>query len=119
MSEPIRLYLDEDTINRSLVNALRARHVDVLTAHEANMLGASDGEQLAYAVAQGRVILTFNVRDYVQLHTEYLNQGKSHAGIVVADQLPVGVTLRRLLTLLDGKTAEEMNSWLEFLSNWR
>ena len=33
-----RLYLDEDSMRRSLVFALRARNVDVLTATEANMI---------------------------------------------------------------------------------
>jgi hypothetical protein len=34
-----RLYLDEDSMRRSLVFGLRARNVDVLTASEAEMIG--------------------------------------------------------------------------------
>jgi len=36
MSKPICLYLDEDSISRALIRALRARNVDVLTALEAD-----------------------------------------------------------------------------------
>lgn len=119
MTEPIKLYLDEDTISRALIRALRARGVDILTAQEAKLIGASDDEQLAYATAQGRVIFTFNTRDYSILHTEYLSQQQIHSGIIISDQVQVGVIVRRLLKLLDAKSAEEMQNWLEFLSNWR
>lgn len=37
---PLKLYLDEDAMRRSLVFALRARNVDVLTAAEAAMFSA-------------------------------------------------------------------------------
>jgi len=119
VAEPIKLYLDEDTISRALIRALRARGVDVLTAQEAELMGVPDDEQLAYATAQGRVIFTFNTRDYAALHTEYLSQQQTHTGIIVSDQVQVGLLVRRLLKLLDAKSAEEMQNWLEFLSNWR
>lgn len=119
MADPIRLYLDEDAQQSSLVRALRARQVDVQTAQEAGLIGVSDEEQLAHAADEGRVILTFNRGDFVKLHIACLNQERTHSGIIVSDQLPVGVLLRRLLKLLDARNADEMESWLEFLSNWR
>lgn len=119
MADPIRLYLDEDAQQASLVRALRARRVDVQTAQEAGLVGVADEAQLAHAAEQERVIVTFNRGDFVKLHIDYLERGQSHAGIVVSDQLPVGVLLRRLLKLLDARNADEMQNWLEFLSNWR
>lgn len=119
MAEPIKLYLDEDTISRALIRALRARGVDVLTAQEAEMMGVPDNEQLGFATAQGRIIFSFNTRDYAILHTEYMSKQQIHAGIIVSDQVQVGLLVRRLLKLLDAKSAEEMQNWLEFLSNWR
>ena len=119
MTEPIRLYLDEDTINRALIAGLRARNVDVVTAQEAGRIGESDETQLAFATSEQRTIFTFNTRDFVQLHREWLEKGQEHAGIVVSDQLQVGVMLRRLLKLLDARDSAEMRNWLEFLSNWR
>lgn len=119
MAEPIRLYLDEDAQRNSLVRALRARQIDVLTANEAELAGASDLEQLAFAVSQNRTIFTFNRGDFVQLHTAFLKDGRSHAGIIVSDQLEIGVVIRRLLKLLDARSAEQMLDWLEFLGNWR
>ena len=119
MSDPIRLYLDEDTISRALITALRARNADVLTAQEASNMGISDEAQLAYAVAKQRVLFTFNTRDLVQLHTRYIAQQHEHTGIIVSDQLQIGVILRRILKLLDARTATDMRNRLEFLSSWR
>lgn len=73
MSEPIKLYLDEDTISRALINALRARGVDLSTAQEAERIGMSDEDQLAFAAEEGRTIFTFNTRDYAVLHKQYLS----------------------------------------------
>jgi hypothetical protein len=119
VTEGIRLYLDEDTINRALIAGLRARNVDVLTAREAGKIGTSDETQLTFSTASQRTIFTFNTRDFVQLHSEWLEKGQEHSGIVVSDQLQVGVVLRRLLKFLDTRSSEEMRNWLEFLSNWR
>ena len=119
MTERIRLYLDEDTINRALIAGLRARNVDVLTAQEAGKIGTSDEAQLAFATAEQRTIFTFNTRDFVQLHGEWVERAQEHLGIVVSDQLQVGVVLRRLLKLHDGRSTEDMRNWLEFLSSWR
>ena len=119
MDEPIRLYLDEDAQRNSLVRALRARQVDLLTAQEAGQMGVTDPVQLAYAAEQRRVLFTLNRGDFVKLHIAYLESNRQHAGIIVSDQLAVGVLLRRLLRLLDTRSAPEMQNWLEFLSDWR
>jgi hypothetical protein len=69
---------------------------------------------------QGRVLYTFNVGDFYRLHTAFLKQGKSHAGIILARQqrYPVGEQMRRLLKLIAAKSAEEMKNRVEFLSAW-
>ena len=77
----ISLYLDEDSMDKALVHALRARGVDVMTALEADMIERDDQEHLDFATAQGRVLYSFNVGDFSRLHTTYLAGDKSHAGI--------------------------------------
>jgi len=117
--EPIKLYLDEDTINRRLIKALRSRDINVLTAQEAGLIGVSDQEHLEYASSIGHAILTFNTRDFVKLHTECVAAERHHAGVIVSDQVHVGVILRRLLKLFNARSAADMQSWLEYLSNWQ
>ena len=118
MAEPVRFYLDEDTISRALMSALRARNIDILSAHEAGMISVPDWQHLDYATNLNRVIFTFNTRDFVLLHKEWLAVGRHHAGIVVSDQGPVGQLVRRLLKLADSLSAEEMVDRLVFLGNW-
>ena len=47
-----------------------------------------------------------------------MSAGQHHAGIVVGQQLPVGMTLRRLLKLAKNFNAADMDDRLEYLSNW-
>ncbi len=119
MSDRIKLYLDEDAQRTDLIQALRARHIDVGTVSGADLLGQPDDVQLRYSTEQNRVIFTFNRGDFFRLHTEWLNSGQFHAGIIVSDQISTGIAVRRLLRLIDAKSASDMYNWLEFLSNWQ
>lgn len=47
------------------------------------MADSSDEEHLEFARAEGRVLFSFNVSDFQRIHTEYVSQGKTHAGIIV------------------------------------
>jgi hypothetical protein len=108
----IRLYLDED--------AMAERGVDVTTANLENMVFRPDSEHLAYATDIGRVLYSFNVGDYCQLHREWLAASRPHAGIIVASQqkFSTGEQMRRLLRIINTVTAEAMANNLEFLGNW-
>ena len=102
------------------MRTLRARGVDITTALDEGMIERSDAEHLDYATTQGRVLYTFNVADFYRLHTNYLAQGKTHAGIILARQqrYSVGEQMRRLLKLVATKSAEEMQNSVEFLHAW-
>ena len=119
MPDPIKLYLDEDTISQALINALLARNIDVITTREADLISASDEDQLAYAVSVGRSIFTFNRRDFIRLHTEYVSSGRHHSGIIVSNQVQVGLLIHRMLKLLNARSAEDLQDMVEFLGNWR
>ncbi len=116
----IKLYFDEDALHRSLKQALRERGVDVLTAEEAGMRERDDEEHLDFASAQGRVLYSFNIGDYCGIHTEYIVSKKSHAGIILAPQqrYSIGEQMRRLMRIVNARTAEQMINQLEFLSSW-
>jgi hypothetical protein len=102
------------------VLALRMRGVDVMTALDAEMLGEPDDRQLAYAGAQGRAIYSFNVADFCRLHAEWLAEGRSHSGIVLAQQqqYSIGEQMRRLVRLVGALSAEDMRNRLAFLGSW-
>ena len=110
MSEPIKFYMDEH-IPKAVTEGLRRRGVDVLTAQEAGMLGASDQDHLALAVKEKRVLLTRDA-DFLRMHAT----GERNHGIVfVPHNVQVGSILRGLMVLFDVLTAEDMIGHVEFL----
>lgn len=114
----IRLYFDEDIMEKALVLALRSRDVDVLTVGEAGRVGESDEAQLIWATEQGRVLYSSNIGDFCQLHTDFIAEGRTHAGILLVSQqrYSVGEKLRGILRLISAKSAEEMVNQLDFLT---
>lgn len=113
----VRLYVDEDAEERAVVQGLHARGVDVLTTSEAHRIGATDAEQLDFAVELRRTVYSFNVGDFARLHRERLEQGGSHFGIVVIpdQRYSTGEKIRRLAAFVSRLTAEEMIDRMEFL----
>jgi predicted nuclease of predicted toxin-antitoxin system len=110
----LKLFLDED-IHIGLSHALRQRGYDVVHAQDLKRKGKSDSEQLAFAVQEERCLITFNVRDFVKLHNQYAQQKREHWGIIVAQQMPIGEALRRLLKKIGLATQEEFRNRVEFL----
>lgn len=106
----IRYYLDEH-LPKAVAQGLRRRGVDIKTCAEAQMLGASDIEQLAFAKAEGRVIATYD-NDFLVLHT----QGVTHSGIAFFTQpKSIGELIRELLLLYEVLDDSDMLNHIEFL----
>jgi hypothetical protein len=105
----IALYTDAD-VHGALAAQIRRRGFDTISAYEAGNAGLDDDDQLEYAVSQRRAILTCNARHFEPLFEEWWQTGRKHYGVVVAEQLPVGKLLRRVLRLLNTVSAEEMEN---------
>lgn len=106
----IRFYTDEH-IARAVIRGLRERGIDVLSVPDAGMLGASDGEHLAFAQTEGRVFFTHD-DDFLRLAAT----GLSHAGIIYAPRrVTVGETIRGLLLIYQHLDAESMVDTVQFL----
>jgi hypothetical protein len=104
-------------MDNDLVRALRLRDVDVTTALEARLTNSPDEEQLDYATRHGRTLYSFNVSDFMTLHRSCVEVGKDHAGIIRAQQqrYSVGEQMRRLVRLIQMRSAESMRNKVEFL----
>jgi hypothetical protein len=111
---PSRLYLDED-VQAGVATGLRRRGFDVLTTAEAERLGSTDGEQLRFAVVQARCLFTFNRGDYAALHTNMMDAGEHHFGIVVSRQVRIGAAVRMLSRLLSTHGTDELRHRLIWL----
>jgi len=117
MPEP-RLHLDADASIRALHAALVARGHDVTrTPNDWMPLDATNEAQLLGATAQGRCIVTFNVRDFAVLARRY----PRHGGIVFAVQSRW--TLSGLIAALDRLLSEtQADAWVgqvRWLNDWR
>jgi predicted nuclease of predicted toxin-antitoxin system len=111
---PIKLLIDED-VWVGLAVALREAGYDAVSVNDLNRKGLSDEEQLAFAAAEGRAILTHNIQDFVPLVEYYFEQGLPHAGVIVARQFDKGTLLRRTLALLASLTSESLANTLRFV----
>lgn len=114
----LRLHLDADASMKALLSALVELGHDVTrTPNDWIVPDASDEAQLLAATAQGRCILTFNVRDFVVLAQSH----PQHGGIVLAAQ--ASWTLSELIVALDRLLSEtEPKDWLgqlRLLNDWR
>ncbi|HEX7541295.1 MAG TPA: DUF5615 family PIN-like protein [Anaerolineales bacterium] len=113
MGKP-RLHLDADASVKALVNALRERGHDVTrTPNDWMPADAIDREQLLGAMAQGRVIFTFNVRDFIALAKRH----PRHSGILLATQsrwslAELTTALDRVLSETDEKDWRGQVCWL-------
>ena len=116
MARP-KLHLDADASQKALLEALRKRGHDVTRTPQPGLpMDASDDYQLLWATAQGRVIFTQNIRDFIHKTGQY----PSHSGILLAHRS--SYSLADLIRLLDRALAEtsaaEWVGQVRWLSDW-
>ena len=111
MTVPIRFHLDEN-VDSAVADGLRRRGVDVSTAFGANLLHASDEQQLDFAGREGRVLVTHD-EDFLVL----AKKGLAHAGIAYChpESRSIGQIIAALMLIRDCLNAEEMRDHIEFL----
>jgi len=114
----ISLYLDEH-VQLALSESLRARGVDVLTTQEAGNICIPDVDQLIFAKENKRALFSYNKKHFAKIHYEWMAANQSHTGIILSDQLTVGIVLRRFMKLYFSLPADEMKNRLEYLGNWK
>jgi hypothetical protein len=110
--------LDEN-IRTALAGSLTTREIDVLTTQQGGNIGVEDIAELTYAAEKMRTIFSYNRRDFVMIHYEWMKIGRPHAGIILSDQLPIGIILRRLMRLYYAVNREDMKNRLEYLGTWK
>lgn len=111
MDEFLRFFMDEH-VPAAVTLGLRRHGIDVLTVQEAGRGGHTDEDQLAFALAEERVMVSFDP-DFLVLH----QSGVAHAGIAWCPEKKYGIgQLIRALLLLHGVlTRNSMRGHVEFL----
>lgn len=107
----IRLYIDEDSMDKALINGLRARNVDIITVLETKTQSYTDTEQLDLATSLNRVLYSHNISDFCRLHTEFIAELRTHSGIaLLAQDYSIGEQLKAIMKFISVKSAEDMPS---------
>lgn len=110
----ISLYLDED-VDVVIESMLKARGFPVTTTLADGNRGANDNDQLAYAADRQMAVLTHNRQHFEHLFEECASAGRMHSGIIIAVRRPAREVVRRLITILNHVTADEMDNQLRYI----
>jgi hypothetical protein len=107
---PLRFHLDEN-IDPRIARELQRRGIDVTKTVDSGLTGQSDTEQLAFANATTRVLVTRD-SDFLRLH----NQGMVHSGLAFCHaKMTISEIVRTLVLMSDTLGPEDMIRNLEFL----
>ena len=111
MPRTIRFHLDENC-SRAIAGGLRRRGVDVTTTPEVGLMRATDEQQAAYSLAEGRILFTQD-QDFLRLDAA----GVPHAGIAycVKDTKSIGEIIQGLVLAWEVCEPKEMASCVEYL----
>jgi uncharacterized protein with PIN domain len=111
MMDQIRFHLDEN-VDPAIANGLRRRGLDASTSQETGLLEAPDEEQLAYALNEGRVLVTHD-EDFLTM----AKLGVKHAGIAYchSELRSIGQIISGLLLIYEYMTPDDMRNHVEFL----
>ncbi|WP_447977989.1 DUF5615 family PIN-like protein [Candidatus Nitrospira bockiana] len=84
----------------ALATVLCQHGLDCLTACQAGNLGATDEFQLSFAVRERRAVFTHDTRDFLRLADAWNAARRTHAGILLAHQLPLRELILRFRAFL-------------------
>ena len=106
----MRLFLDAHISGPRIARVLRERGHDVRAADEERELdGLEDEQLLELAAADGRLMITFDVKDFTVIARRWAEAGRAHAGlgiVVGIDHSEFGAILDALSRELDARPAE-------------
>jgi predicted nuclease of predicted toxin-antitoxin system len=111
MSNRIKFHLDENVSN-AIAEGLKRREIDVTTTVGVGLMGASDEEQIAFALRELRVIFTQD-DDFLSLH----QAGISHFGITYCRQRTgsIGEIINTLSLIWEWVEPDDIKGKIEFI----
>lgn len=81
MSQPLLL---DERFTDDIAQQLRTKGYDVISVvADPALVGLPDDRILAYATAEGRALVTANIKDFVPLDARYRAADQPHAGLIL------------------------------------
>ena len=111
-------FVADENFKESIVRGVRRRlpHLDVVSARQVGLNRLPDPAVLAWAAAEGRVLLTHDRESMIGFAYERLAAGLAMPGVVyVPWTLPIGRAVEDLLLLLLGSRDDEWASQVRYL----
>jgi Domain of unknown function (DUF5615) len=108
------VYTDED-VAKLVSTLLKARGINATNTPAQGKISEPDEAQLAFAASIQHCILTHNRVDFEQLHLQYIEEGETHSGIMIAPRKTPQEIVLRAMVLLDALTADEIANQLLYL----
>src|SRR5664279_1921826 len=102
-------FLADASLDDAIVSGCirRERAIDFLSAHDAHLDGVPDPEVLALAAAEGRILVTSDLKTMPRHFGELLQGGGSSAGVfLVKQRTPVADVIEALLLVWAASDAE-------------
>ncbi len=93
----MRFLLDEDVFPCLKFILEEWKHEAVSAALRPDLAGEPDEHILATAVSEGRVVITFNIEHFEELHQDYRHTAQKHPGIIVCRHVEGYENFHRLL----------------------
>jgi len=114
----LKFYFDEN-VDVSVAKGLSSRGIDTLTTQEAGLIGATDIQQIEFAIKSKRTFITHNKKDFIIIHQQLIAKNKVHYGIILSDHLPVGEFIKALSKLWYNIPQGKLINKIEFLGKWK
>jgi len=113
--------LDAHVSSARIADPLRSRGHDVRAATDGRSIdGLDDDSLLELATSEGRILITFDVKDFPRIVGEWAQAGRRHAGCAVVVGIATNefsLTVNRLNAALASRPAQEdWNDLLVFVS---
>jgi len=112
----LRVLLDEH-YSYTIAEELRQHGVDAVAVQKERpeLEGQDDEVLLRTATAEGRVVVTNNVRDYAPLVEDFGLRGETHFGVIFTDDATfprthagVGLIVRALIAFVEGSRDDDL-----------
>jgi predicted nuclease of predicted toxin-antitoxin system len=112
----LKLASDENFDGDILRGLYRRRpELDVVRVQDAGLSAASDPDILAWAAAEGRILLTHDRDTLPDFAYHRVRAGQAMPGVfLVSDQMPIGQAINEILLAVECLTPAECKDFLRF-----